>query len=244
MPAAEIIAKYHDLWHVERSFRMSKTDLDARPMFHRTRDAIEAHLTIVFTALAVAHAIQTHRTGHRQRLKQLRPLRSATIVINGATQTFPPEIPEAQRKILADLGSKGLLSEMSKLSRPAPGGRAVVREDSAVVTCCAHLRRGGIIVDVRRGCPRKDLGAFEPVSQHGGGGLPREPWIGASSPCVRLPTLPALPTTDAFTVGYDRREHPPWTSFTRVARDWTFPRRTLKSASGSTAPAGARPVKQ
>ena len=41
MPAAEVIAKYHDLWHVERSFRMSKSDLRARPMFHRTRDAIE-----------------------------------------------------------------------------------------------------------------------------------------------------------------------------------------------------------
>jgi len=62
MPAAEVIAKYHDLWHVEKSFRMSKTDLDARPMFNRVREAIEAHLTIVFTALAVSHCIQT-RTG-------------------------------------------------------------------------------------------------------------------------------------------------------------------------------------
>jgi hypothetical protein len=52
MPAAEVIGKRHDLWHVERSFRMSKTDLRARPMFHHTRDAIEAHLTIVFAALA------------------------------------------------------------------------------------------------------------------------------------------------------------------------------------------------
>ncbi len=31
MPVGEVIAKYHDLWHVERSFRMSKTDLEARP---------------------------------------------------------------------------------------------------------------------------------------------------------------------------------------------------------------------
>jgi len=107
MPATEVIAKYHDLWHVERSFRMSKTDLEARPMFHRTRDAIEAHLTIVFTALAVAHCIQ-ERSGLAiaNVIKQLRPLRSATITINGATQTFPPEIPEPQRKILADLGIK------------------------------------------------------------------------------------------------------------------------------------------
>ena len=37
-------------------------------------------------------------------VKQLRPLRSATITINGATQTFPPDIVEPQRKILAALG--------------------------------------------------------------------------------------------------------------------------------------------
>ena len=107
MPAAEVIAKYHDLWHVENSFRMSKSDLHARPMFHRIRDAIEAHLTIVFTALAVSHYIQA-RTGMAiaKIIKQLRPLRSATIVINGATESFPPEIHEAQRKILAHLGFK------------------------------------------------------------------------------------------------------------------------------------------
>jgi hypothetical protein len=107
MPAAEVIAKYHDLWHVEKSFRMSKSDLRGRPMFHYTREAIEAHLTIVFTALAVSHAIQS-RTGLSisKVVKQLRPLRSATININGATQTFPPAIPEAQRKILTSLGVK------------------------------------------------------------------------------------------------------------------------------------------
>jgi hypothetical protein len=38
--------------------------------------------------------------------------------------------------------------------------RTVVREDSAVVTCCAHVRSGGIIIGARRGCPRKDLGAL------------------------------------------------------------------------------------
>jgi hypothetical protein len=107
MPAAEVIAEYHELWHVERSFRMSKTDRRARPMFHHTREAIEAHLTIVFTALAVAHCIQ-ERTGLAiaNVIKQLRPLRSATIVINGSAQTFPPEIPSAQAEILARLGIK------------------------------------------------------------------------------------------------------------------------------------------
>ena len=86
-PAGEVIAHYYELWRVERSFRMSKSDLRARPMFHRTRDAIEAHLTIVVTALAVAHNIQ-ERTGLAiaNVVKQLRPLRSATIAINGTTE--------------------------------------------------------------------------------------------------------------------------------------------------------------
>jgi hypothetical protein len=55
---------------------MSKSDLDSRPMSTRKRDAIEAHLTIVFAALAVAHAIQS-RTGLSiaKVVKQLRPLR-------------------------------------------------------------------------------------------------------------------------------------------------------------------------
>ncbi len=82
MPAAEVISSYHDLWHVEQSFRMSKTNLQARPMFHRQRDAIEAHLTIVFAALAIARYLQaatgvsirkTIRTLKQSRAPRLRP---------------------------------------------------------------------------------------------------------------------------------------------------------------------------
>ena len=104
MPPAEVISCYHDLWHVEQSFRMSKTDLAARPMFVRKRDAIEAHLTIVFTALAVARTAQD-RTGLaiRNVIRQLRPLRSATIAVNGAVQVFPPAIEPEQQKIIDDL---------------------------------------------------------------------------------------------------------------------------------------------
>jgi hypothetical protein len=98
MPAVEVIGSYHDLWQVEQSFRMSKSDLAARPLFARTRDAIEAHLTIVFAALAVSRTVQ-NRTGLslRRVLRALKPLRSATVQINGATSTIPPALtPEAQ----------------------------------------------------------------------------------------------------------------------------------------------------
>jgi len=107
MPAAEVITSYHDLWHVEASFRMSKTDLRARPMFARTRDAIEAHLTIVFTALAVSREVQ-NRSGLplRRVLRTLKPLRSATVEINGTTTTIPPALkPDEQALLNALQGS-------------------------------------------------------------------------------------------------------------------------------------------
>ena len=101
MPAGEVISSYHDLWHVEASFRMSKTDLRARPFFARTREAIEAHLTIVFAALAVSRTIQD-RTGLsiRKVLRDLRPLRSATIEAGGVVTDVAPAIPADKQALL------------------------------------------------------------------------------------------------------------------------------------------------
>ena len=96
---------------------MSKTDLRARPMFHHTRDAIEAHLTIVFTALAVSRTVQ-NRTGLAVAnvIKQLRPLRSATIAINGTRQKFDPDINAEQQAILdAIQDPKSRTKEMSQV---------------------------------------------------------------------------------------------------------------------------------
>jgi transposase len=53
-----VIGSYHRLFEIEKSFRMSKSDLQARPIYHRKRDSIEAHLTIVFAALAVGRWIE------------------------------------------------------------------------------------------------------------------------------------------------------------------------------------------
>ncbi|CAM4010033.1 IS1634 family transposase [Helcobacillus massiliensis] len=101
MPPAEVLSSYHDLWHVEQSFRMSKTDLQARPIFHRQRDAIEAHLTIVFTALAIARYLQ-HKTGFsiRKIIRTLRPLQDVTISLAGQQITAKPELTDDARHVL------------------------------------------------------------------------------------------------------------------------------------------------
>lgn len=58
MKGQQVLDSYHDLWQVEASFRMTKSDLSARPVFHRDEDAIDAHLTVVFAALAIGRHLQ------------------------------------------------------------------------------------------------------------------------------------------------------------------------------------------
>ena len=53
-----MIGAYHQLWHVEHAFRMSKHDLKARPVYHHKKESIDAHLVVVFAALAVSHHIE------------------------------------------------------------------------------------------------------------------------------------------------------------------------------------------
>jgi transposase len=48
-----IIGNYGQLWQVEKAFRISKTDLRIRPIYHRIRDRIEAHICICFTAYSI-----------------------------------------------------------------------------------------------------------------------------------------------------------------------------------------------
>jgi hypothetical protein len=49
----EVIENYKSLWNIERAFRMSKTDLRIRPIYHRLRNRIEAHICISFTAYCI-----------------------------------------------------------------------------------------------------------------------------------------------------------------------------------------------
>ena len=51
--AAEVIENYGQLWHVEKAFRISKTDLRIRPMYHRRRKRIEAHVLVAFVAYTI-----------------------------------------------------------------------------------------------------------------------------------------------------------------------------------------------
>lgn len=61
-----IVNRYHDLWHVEKAFRIAKSDLEARPIFHHKRESIETHMVIVFVSLCIAKSIEL-KTGYSVR---------------------------------------------------------------------------------------------------------------------------------------------------------------------------------
>ncbi len=49
----QVMENYKNLWHIEKAFRMSKTDLRIRPIYHRLQSRIEAHICISFTAYCI-----------------------------------------------------------------------------------------------------------------------------------------------------------------------------------------------
>lgn len=58
VPNTDIIAHYHSLWNVEQSFRIAKSDLASRPIFHRKDVSIRAHMLICVMALAVSKYVE------------------------------------------------------------------------------------------------------------------------------------------------------------------------------------------
>ena len=55
---ATIISRYHDLYKVEQAFRISKSDLETRPIFHFKEEPIKLHMLVCFMASAVSKHIE------------------------------------------------------------------------------------------------------------------------------------------------------------------------------------------
>ncbi len=71
---------------------MAKSDLAARPIFHRTKDSIEAHLTIVFAALAISRWVED-RTGWSIKKFVTTARRYRTVEIQAGQQTITAADP-------------------------------------------------------------------------------------------------------------------------------------------------------
>ena len=87
---------------------MSKHDLQARPIYHHKRESIEAHLTIVFAALAVTHWIE-HQTGWsiKKFVRAARRYRTVTIQAGRQTLTAAEPLPDDLAEALASIRGEG-----------------------------------------------------------------------------------------------------------------------------------------
>ncbi len=108
MGAAETVASYRSLWHVEQSRRMSKHDPKARPVFHHQRNSSEAHLTTIMAALAVAHYLQDATgTSIKRIIHTLQPLQSVEAPIAKYTITAQPQLTAEAADIITAVRLRG-----------------------------------------------------------------------------------------------------------------------------------------
>lgn len=102
VPNADVIAHYHSLWNVEQAFRIAKSDLASRPIFHRKEDSIRAHMLICVMALAISKYVEIKtKRSIRSVLDLCRTITDA-LLIHRATNTknvMRSPIPEEMKVI-------------------------------------------------------------------------------------------------------------------------------------------------
>ena len=87
----EILENYHHLWKIEKAFRIAKTDLKIRPIYHRLQRRIEAHICLTFAAYKIYKELE-------RQLKEKQVPYSATKVIEIAQSIFEIEIKTTKSK--------------------------------------------------------------------------------------------------------------------------------------------------
>jgi transposase len=94
----KVIENYKNLWHIEKAFRMSKTDLRIRPIYHRLKHRIEAHICVSFTAYCIYKELE--RVLYKER-STLSLRKSAELTHNMYEITYTlPESKHTKSKLL------------------------------------------------------------------------------------------------------------------------------------------------
>lgn len=99
----EIIEHYKNLWHIEKAFRISKTDLKIRPIYHRIEDRIKAHILIAFVAYAIYIEFEQKTKAIKIELntsyKIIREIIKHTFAVKIDNQVIPLQLSPIQQKL-------------------------------------------------------------------------------------------------------------------------------------------------
>jgi transposase len=109
----DVMAQYHHLYHIENAFRMSKTDLKVRPIYHRLESRIKAHLSIAFCSYAVLKELERTLKDWKIELSVKRAVAltqnmyAITFVLPDSKKTITQMLKmEPEQQILTDTFSK------------------------------------------------------------------------------------------------------------------------------------------
>ena len=105
-----ILEQYKNLWHIEKAFRMSKSDLRIRPIYHRLKKRIEAHICLSFAAYSIYKELE--RILHKNH--------SSISILQAAELTHTMyqlqiRLPESKKKKLITLKMDELQKELWKI---------------------------------------------------------------------------------------------------------------------------------
>ncbi len=105
----EVMVQYHQLWQIEKAFRISKHDLQIRPVYHQLKRRIEAHICIAFAACKIYKELE-------RQLKEKKPEQSPEQAIDILKTIYSVEFEtpystnKYKRLILKNLEQKELVS--------------------------------------------------------------------------------------------------------------------------------------
>lgn len=101
----EIIENYGHLWQIEKAFRISKTDLKIRPIYHRIKRRIEAHICISFVAYKIYKELERQlktidsKLSPEKAIEIARTIYQVKATINGKSESQTLLLNEEQKNL-------------------------------------------------------------------------------------------------------------------------------------------------
>ena len=103
-----VIEKYNQLWAIEKTFRISKSDLQIRPIYHRLRRRIEAHICISFVACKIYKELERQLKEKKSDLSPEKAIDILKTIYKVSIQT-PYSLTKYQRLIIKNKEQRRLI---------------------------------------------------------------------------------------------------------------------------------------
>jgi transposase len=106
----QIIENYQHLWQIEKAFRISKSDLKIRPIYHRLQRRIEAHICITFAAHKVYKELERQLAEKKSKISPTKAIEIAENIMEVTIQL--PQNGKLKSKVLLLTDEQKMLKEL------------------------------------------------------------------------------------------------------------------------------------